>query len=123
MKIERINLKEKCVTINAENVMLDNSSFVNVSMQNILIDDANLSDIKIDGAQMGGALIKNIGMPSEDHPAYNPDLKHRPINFESCDMNESVFTNCDLTNVKLENCKIYGLTINGIAIDKLIAGL
>ncbi|GAA0880852.1 hypothetical protein GCM10009119_38220 [Algoriphagus jejuensis] len=121
MKIQKVEIKDDCAEVNAKNAMLDNSSFSNVSMRNVIISDANLSDLKIDGAQIGGALIKNIGMPDGDHPNYDPDLKHRPVRFELCDFKTSLFIECDLSQVRLENCNIAGLTINGIAIDQLLA--
>ena len=120
MEIQKVEIKDNCATVIANNAMLDSSSFINVSMRDVMISDANLSDLKIDGAQIGGALIKNIGIPPEDHPHYNPDLKHRPVQFELCDLKESIFTDCDLSHVRLENCNIAGLTINGILIDQLL---
>lgn len=123
METQTLNLTECCTLITAENVMLNKSSFSNASMRDISISDADLSDMVIDGAQIGGATIKNIGMPDDRHPNYNPNLYHRPVSFEMCDLNNSKFESCDLSHVKLENCNIAGLTINGIAIDKLIGNI
>ena len=123
METQKLNLTECCALITAENVMLNKSSFSNASMRDISISDADLSDMVIDGAQIGGAKIKNIGMPDDSHPNYNPNLYHRPVSFEMCDLNNSTFESCDLSHVRLENCNITGLTINGIAIDKLIGNI
>jgi len=123
MEIQNLNLTECCALITAENVMLNKSSFSNASMREISISDADLSDMVIDGAQMGGAKIKNVGMPDDRHPNYNPNLHHRPVSFEMCDLRNSKFESCDLSHVRLENCNIAGLTINGVAIDKLIGNI
>jgi|GEM_PF-6882468 len=52
---------------------LRGAQFNNVMLAGSRIHDANLSDLEIDGAQMGGAYIHNIGMPPEGHPAYDPN--------------------------------------------------
>ena len=122
MENQKIEIKNNCSVIEAKNAMLDMSTFEDVSMRNISILDANLSELKIDGAQIGGAIIKNIGAPDESHPNYNPDLKQKPIAFEMCDLNASIFKNCDLRNVVIENCNISGLIINGISISSILEG-
>ena len=90
-------------------------------MANVKIVNANLSNLEIEGAQLGGAYIHNIGMPPKDHPMYDPDARQRPLRFEDCDLHESAFVNCDLNGVELTDCNIKGLKINGIAIDDLIS--
>ena len=57
---------------------MDRSHFEDVSAKAVKITDANLSDLEIEGAQLGGAYIHNIGMPPEGHPMYDPAAKQRP---------------------------------------------
>lgn len=118
METQKIEIKENCALIVADNAMLDNASFTNVSMCDASISDANLSNLKIDGAQIGGAIFKNIGLPDEDHPNFVPNQKNIPVRFEMCDLNEAVFDNCDLRNVNLQDCNIEGLKINGMPIEE-----
>lgn len=97
------------------------SLFHNVTLEGSRIHDANLSDLEIDGAQLGGAYIHNIGMPPEGHPAYDPNnMKQRPLKFENCDLMGSTINDCNLMNIKITNCNIEGLSIDGIDISKLI---
>jgi hypothetical protein len=118
--METIEIKEDCKIIIANKAMLNNSDFNDVAMANVKIVNANLSDLEIEGAQLGGAYIHNIGMPPKDHPMYDPEAPQRPLRFEDCDLNNSTFTNCDLSGVELTDCNIKGLKINGIAIEDLI---
>lgn len=119
--MDAIEIKEDCKVIIAKNAMLNNSDFFDVAMANVKIVNANLSNLEIEGAQLGGAYIHNIGMPPKDHPLYDPDACQRPLRFEDCDLHESTFINCDLNGVELTDCNIKGLKINGIAIDDLIS--
>ncbi|MFC0216416.1 GyrI-like domain-containing protein [Paenibacillus chartarius] len=94
--------------------------FENVNLYGLKITDANLSDLEIDGAQLGGAYIHSIGMPPAGHPAYDPNAVQRPLRFEHCDLNGSTFRHCQLVNVQLDDCDIRGLRINGVDISKLL---
>lgn len=118
--MDKIGIKEDCKVIEAQNAMLNGSYFNDVAMTNVKIINANLSDLEIEGAQIGGAFIHNIGGPPKDHPAYDPNFKQRPVRFEDCDLNSSTFTNCDLTGVAISNCNIDGLTINGVNISDFL---
>ena len=74
-----------------------------VNLTEMEITDANLSELVIDGAQIGGAYIKNIGMPPEGHPLYDPNnTVQRPVKFENCDFNNSKITNSNLSNVEID---------------------
>jgi uncharacterized protein YjbI with pentapeptide repeats len=53
-----------------------------IAATNVKISDANLSDLEIEGAQLGGAYIHNIGMPPKGHPFYDENAKQRPLKFE-----------------------------------------
>ena len=119
--MDTIEIREDCKVIFAKNAMLNNSIFFDVAMANVKIKDANLSDLEIEGAQLGGAYIHHVGMPPKDHPMYDPEAHQRPLRFEDCDLHASAFINCDLNGVELTGCNINGLKINGIAIDDLIS--
>lgn len=112
------NVKAEGMTIQCANI--GGVKYNDVCMAGTTITDANMSDITIDGAQLGGAVIRNIGLPPEGHHGYKPGEKQRPLKFENCTLHDSTFTNCDLSGVKLEMCDITGLTINGIRIDELL---
>jgi uncharacterized protein YjbI with pentapeptide repeats len=119
--MDTIEIKEDCKVIIAKNAMLNNSDFFDVAMINVKIVNANLSDLEIEGAQLGGAYIHNIGMPPKDHPMYDPEARQRPLRFEDCDLHGSTFTNCDLGGVELTDCNIRGMKIDGIAVDDLLS--
>ncbi|RYU92501.1 pentapeptide repeat-containing protein [Mucilaginibacter terrigena] len=92
-----------------------------VSATNMKISDANLSDLEINGAQMGGAYIHSIGMPPEGHPHYDPNAKQRPLKFEDCNLEGSTIDDCDLSGVAISDCNLTGMTINGILVEDLLA--
>jgi len=94
--------------------------FENVTLARSTIKDADLSDLEIDGAQIGGAYFHHIGMPPEGHPLHDPQAQQRPAKFEHCDLNNSTLANCNLTNVKINSCNITGMTINGILVEELL---
>jgi len=116
-----LNVSESCID-NSKfvNVMLDGSLFNDVSFANIKIINANMSDLEIDGAQLGGAYIHNIGMPPEGHPYYKPGVKQRPLKFEDCELSGSIIINCNLTGMEISNCNLTGMKINGIAVEDLL---
>jgi len=120
--IKQITLGSECAVITANRVMLSDSTFNDMNMSNISITDANLSDLKIEGAQLGGAVFRNIGMCPPDHPMYDPNAEQRPLLFEDCDLHKSQFVNCDLRGVEVSGCNIEGLRIDGILVSELLAG-
>ena len=101
-------------------VCMDRLQFDDISAKNIKISNANLSDLEIEGAQLGGAYIHNIGMPPKGHPAYQSTAKQRPLKFEDCDLNNTTITNCNLSGVSISDCDISGLKINGVLIEDLL---
>lgn len=117
--------------IKVRDACLDNSTFECTSVKGLYFNDvdlsgtkitnANMSDLEIEGAQLGGAIIRNIGMPPADHPHFDADAKQRPITFEGCDFEASTIIDCNLAHVAINNCNIKGLTINGISIETLLA--
>jgi uncharacterized protein YjbI with pentapeptide repeats len=115
-----IQIFETQKTIILKHACIDNSDFNDVSAIGLKISNANLSDLEIDGAQLGGAYIHNIDMPPKGHPAYTPDAKQRPLKFENCNLNNSTVANCNLSGVTIENCNISGMKINGLLIDELL---
>jgi uncharacterized protein YjbI with pentapeptide repeats len=120
MQPQQIRLEKACAVIHADNVMLNDSRFNNVSMCNISITDANLSDLRIEGAQLGGASFKNIGMYPPGHPMYDPALEQRPLQFENCDLHGSMIENCNLSGIEINDCNISGMKINGILVEELL---
>lgn len=130
MEILEIKKTEKQLDVNEAMLIgstitmscLNDSVFNNISATNLKIVDANLSDLEIEGAQLGGAYIHNIGMPPADHPAYDPNAKQRPLKFENCDLNGSTISDCNLSNVAISDCNIEGMTINGVLVSDLLTG-
>jgi len=94
--------------------------FEDVTLAGTKIMNANLSDLEIEGAQLGGAYIHNIGMPPKGHPMYDPQAKMRPLKMEDCNLEGSVIVNCNLSNVEISDCNIQGLKINGVDIEQLL---
>jgi uncharacterized protein YjbI with pentapeptide repeats len=115
-----IQLSETKKILKVKRAMIDGSSFNDISAKNMKIVNANLSDLEIEGAQIGGAFIHNIGMPPKGHPMYDPDARQRPIRFENCDLRNSTLTNCNLENLVIDDCNLKGLKINGILLEDLL---
>jgi uncharacterized protein YjbI with pentapeptide repeats len=118
--IEVIRIKETIVVLKVKRAMIDGSSFEDISAKNLKITDANLSDLEIEGAQIGGALIHNIGMPPKGHPMYDPDARQRPVRFENCDLRDTTISNCNLENLVINDCNITGVKINGVLLADLL---
>jgi uncharacterized protein YjbI with pentapeptide repeats len=106
-----------------EDLCLESVTFFDINGSKMKIINANLSDLEIEGAQLGGAYIHNIGMPPKDHPLYVEGARMRPVKFDDCDLSNSTFHDCNLSGVELKNCNITGMTINGIPVERLLAGL
>ncbi|HEV2355708.1 MAG TPA: pentapeptide repeat-containing protein [Puia sp.] len=104
-----------------KNIMMNGTVIDDVNASHLKIINANLSDLEIEGAQLGGAYLHNIGMPPKDHPFYVEGATMRPVRFEDCALAGSRFLNCDLTGVEISDCNISGLRINGVLIEDLLA--
>lgn len=117
----QLTVKEACID-NAlfNNVKLTGATFIDVAMDKVKISNANLSHLEIEGAQLGGAYIHNIGMPPKGHPMHKPDAFMRPVKFEDCMLAGGIITNCNLTGVAITNCNLSGMTINGILVEELL---
>lgn len=128
--MEPIKVKNTQAKIEVNEACIDGSTFINVMLKDCLFNDvmmagtkiinANLSELEIEGAQLGGAYIHNIGMPPEGHPLYDPQAKMRPLKMEDCYLVNSVITNCDLSGVEIKDCNIRGLTIDGVDVSRLL---
>jgi len=128
--MEQIEINDARKQILVTNSCIDNSKFICGSLQSLYFEDinmsgtkitnANLSDLEIEGAQMGGAYIHNIGLPPEGHPFYDPNAKQRPLRFEDCNLSNSSITNCNLSSVEISDCNLSGMKINGIPVDELL---
>src|ERR1700744_2889519 len=115
-----IRITEDMKILQIEKAMIDNSTFCDISAKNIKITDANLSNLEIEGAQIGGAFIHNIGMPPKGHPMYDPNARQRAVRFEKCDLRDSTITNCNLENLVIDDCNVEGVKINGISLEELL---
>ena len=115
-----IQISETKKLLKVKHAMIDGSTFEDVSAKNMKITDANLSDLEIEGAQIGGAFIHNIGMPPKGHPFYDPNASQRPIRFEDCDLRNTTITNCNLENLVINDCNVKGVTIDGILLEDLL---
>src|ERR1700722_16789861 len=103
-----------------KNIMLSGTVIDDVNGSDMKIINANLSDLEIEGAQIGGAFIHNIGMPPKGHPFYNPNPRQRPVRFENCNLHGSTITNCNLENLVIDDCNVTGVKINGILLEDLL---
>jgi len=104
-----------------ENANLGRIRFESVNLSQGQIHDANLSDLEIKGAQLGGALFRHIGLPPPGHPAFKEGVEQRPLRFEECDLHGSTVKDCDLSHVAISGCRMPGMTIDGIAVEDLLA--
>ncbi|GIP38546.1 hypothetical protein J31TS4_18260 [Paenibacillus sp. J31TS4] len=130
MQTEVVAIKQATKRIEAKQASIDGSTFEcvgasrmtfrDVCLAGTRITDANLSDLEIDGAQLGGATIRNIGMPGPGHSLYDPEAKQRPLTFENCELTGSRISGCNLTDVAITDCEMVGLTINGIPVEELL---
>ena len=128
--MERLEIKQAEKQLDVSESRIDGSKFVmvmfskghfeNVNMSGTKIMNADLTDLEIEGAQIGGAYIHNIGMPPKGHPMYDPAAKMRPVKFDDCYLGDSSFHNCNLSGVALTDCNVKGMTINGISVDELL---
>ncbi|WMT43036.1 pentapeptide repeat-containing protein [Paenibacillus sp. D2_2] len=130
MEREKIKIVNTWGLIETEQACLDGSIFIatgaerlymeDVSLAGTKITNANLSNLEIDGAQLGGAYFHNIGIPREGDFHYNPDTAGKPVRFEHCELVQSSFTKCDLRKVEIHECKLEGMRINGILVEDLL---
>jgi uncharacterized protein YjbI with pentapeptide repeats len=114
-----------------ENIMMTGITIFDVNASKMTIVNANLSDLEIEGAQMGGAFIHNIGMPPKDHPMHVEGSSMRPVKFEDCNLSKSTFhdcnlsameiSDCNLSGAALKDCNLTGMTIDGIPVQELLA--
>jgi uncharacterized protein YjbI with pentapeptide repeats len=111
MQAEEIIIHEAVKVIKANRAMLDNSYFDDISFKNVKITNANMSSLEIEGAQLGGAYIHNIGMPPKGHPMYDPEKKQLPLRFENCNLTASTFDDISFRNVKITNTNMSGAEI------------
>jgi len=126
-RLELVNTKKQLDVRNTnfagsrfECACLENMHLQDISLAGTKIMDANLSDLEIEGAQLGGAYIHNIGMPPEGHPMYDPTVKQRPIRFENCNLENSQILDCNLSGIDINDCKLDGMRINGILVVDLL---
>jgi uncharacterized protein YjbI with pentapeptide repeats len=119
MEPQIIHITEEVKTLKVTRACIDNSSFNDISARGVKIVNANLSDLEIEGAQLGGAYIHNIGMPPKDHPQYSADARQRPLKFENCDLNNTTIISCNLSGITIDDCNIKGMKIFGVLVEDL----
>ncbi|HEY4324266.1 MAG TPA: pentapeptide repeat-containing protein [Mucilaginibacter sp.] len=117
---ELVKITETGKVLNVTKACIDNSNFNDIRAIGVKIINANLSDLEIEGAQLGGAYIHNIGMPPKGHPFYDPNAKQRPLKFENCDLNNSTLVDCNLSGVIIDDCNLNGMKINDILVEDLL---
>ncbi|WP_409340837.1 pentapeptide repeat-containing protein [Paenibacillus sp. MBLB4367] len=130
MEQERLEIANVWKVIDAKHACFDHSTFVATGAENLLFEDvslaktkitnANLSRLEIDGAQLGGAYIHNIGIPKEGDFHYHPETAELPVRFENCELRGSQLLQCDLSDVEISNCELKGMKINGILVEDLL---
>jgi uncharacterized protein YjbI with pentapeptide repeats len=128
--MNQFEIKNTDALIVVETACIDGSTFKRGSLQRLHFEDinmagskiinANLSDLEIEGAQLGGAYLHNIGMPPEGHPYYERNAKQRPLLLEDCNFENSEIRNCNFSGVALSGCELRGMTIDGMLVDELI---
>jgi len=111
--------------------MMADITIFDVNASKMKIVNANLSDLEIEGAQLGGAFIHNIGLPPKDHPMYVEGARMRPVKFEDCNLSQttihdcnlsqSTIHDCNLSGVEISDCNLTGMTIDGIPVQDLLA--
>ena len=76
--------------------------------------DGNMTHSLFTGVNLGGCIFTHIGLPP------GAKGKQAPVQFNNCDLNSSIMSQCDLTNVNMESCKVDGLMINGIPLKDMM---
>ena len=107
---EMVNLEG----VRFQNANLGHAKFQDVNLAGATFHDINFSDMVFSMAQLGGTVFKQLGLPP------GSAAKQRGITFEHADMNDSVFSDCNLQNVRIEKCKTAGMTIDGVLVSDLL---
>ena len=128
--MEHITITDSSKQLHVQKSYIDESTFSQVSLQRVAFNDvtlagstivnANLSDLQVEGAQLGGARFKNIGMPPVGHPFYKEGARQRPVRFEHCDLNGTVFIECNLQGAEINSSDTSGMKTNGILVEDLL---
>ena len=98
-----------------ENANMAETHFEDINMGGTTFHNINMSDISITAAQLGGATFRHIGLPD------GSSGQQRPITFSEADLNGSSFNDCNLSNARIANCNTKCMTIDGIALEDLLA--
>ena len=108
---EMVNLEG----VRFQNANLGHAKFQDVNLAGATFHDINFSDVVFSMAQLGGTVFKQLGLPP------GSAAKQRGITFDQADMNDSVFSDCNLQNARLEKCNTTGMTIDGVLVSDLLA--
>lgn len=99
-------------------VNLSGAEFDDVNLGQATFHNINLSDISITAAQIGGARLKHIGPPPDEH---GEQSRQRPVTFEEMMLCDSFFRRVDLSGVSIVECNTSGMTIDGIPLADMMA--
>jgi len=94
---------------------LGHAQFEDINLAGAKFNDINFSDVVFSRAQLGGTVFTQLGLPPGSTD------KQRGITFEDADMNDSVFSDCNLQNARIEKCNTTGMTIDGVLVSDLLA--
>lgn len=108
---EMVNLEG----VSFQNANLGHAKFQDINLGGATFNDINFSDVVFSMAQLGGTVFKQLGLPPG-----SPE-KQCGITFEEDDMNDSVFSDCNLQNARIEKCNTTGMTIDGVLVSELLA--
>jgi uncharacterized protein YjbI with pentapeptide repeats len=117
--LKKLSLKhDNIAECEFEDLNMTGSQFTNINLSRSQFHDIDFSDVVFTAAQLGGAVFKHIGPPSDEKGKHG---RQRPVTFEEAELGGSTFRQVDMSNVQLVDCKIDGMTINGIALADLMA--
>ncbi|MBC7617518.1 MAG: pentapeptide repeat-containing protein [Candidatus Saccharibacteria bacterium] len=108
---EMVNLEG----VSFQNANLGHAKFQDINLGGATFNDINFSDVVFSMAQLRGTVFKQLGLPPG-----SPE-KQRGITFEEDDMNDSVFSDCNLQNARIEKSNTTGMTIDGVLVSELLA--
>ncbi|MDZ5471315.1 GNAT family N-acetyltransferase [Bacillus sp. 31A1R] len=92
------------------NVNLSHSRFRNINLRETLFADLNLSNSKMKLVTLGGLKFSDTNLGEDQNP----------VSFDRCDLEGSMFRNCNLNHVEIQGCEISGMKIEDISVEELL---
>ena len=84
-------------------VALAEATLDHVNMVRASFEDVNLSNITMHSVTMGGAKFKHLSL----HPDKDGKVpRQEPLEFDECDLNRSIFKDCDLSGIVIEDVNV-----------------